>query len=181
MTTEYKIVTDITHPLYDKTYKEVLWWVKEYGHTLRYVKTQTPELCLTAIQTLPQAISFINPQFYKELGITLLAKYQKVYTIRMFYYQGKYIAGRSNLLNAKQALKYWNKNSLFTKAIIKNEIAIKYPAEEKLYFVVLLTEKNNKPVNINLIPVTYEEATLIKNKITTKKNKIVTLEEYNHC
>jgi hypothetical protein len=152
MTTEYQIITDTKNPLCGKTYEEVLKLVKEDGSLLKYVKTQTPEICLAAVkhceislgyikeQTLEiciialeqdtQVLQYIYPQFYKELGIELLATWY-IRTrpwYKLFYYQGKYHAGCRGPWTAKEALEHWsefhpNKDraALFTKAIIAHQ------------------------------------------------------------
>ena len=203
MDTKYKIITDTKNPLCGKTYEEVLKladntlfllsWVytqtpelclasvKRYGITLKYVEKQTLEICTAALKQNIIAVKYIDPLFYKELGICSLA----FHIWHLVYHQNSYYAGCHGPWSAEQALKHWNeyhhdqeRATLFTKVIIENEIALKYSPEEKLYFVVCVTEKTKERIKMHYMPVTHEEAIAIRSKITAFPSRALELEEY---
>ena len=45
---------------------EALKKVKKYGYTLRYVKEQTPEICLEAVKQDGDALRYVNPKIFKQ-------------------------------------------------------------------------------------------------------------------
>jgi hypothetical protein len=189
MTTEYKIITENEIDIfYLRTYEEVLASLKENGVNLRFLEdNQTLEMCKVALEREAidvEIFDAVKPEFYQELGIASIAKLAKsVY--KLYFYQGKYVAGCRGPWSADQALNHWNefhynpeRAKLFTKAIIENEIALKYPPEEKLYFVVSVTGSSGNRIKMNLIPIPHEEAIVLKSKITNYPTRTLELEEY---
>ena len=134
-----KNITDINNPFYGKTREEVQELVNEETFLLysiqntfglRYVKTQTLAICKWAIKQDTSALQDVDAQFYQELGIELLKEQHLVIGAgwKLFYYQGKYVAGCRGPWTAEEALEHWSefhpnqdRAKLFREAIIKHQ------------------------------------------------------------
>jgi hypothetical protein len=139
MTTEYKNITDINNPFYGKTRKEAQELVNEETFLLysilntlglRYIKTQTLEICKWAIKQDTAALQDVDAQFYQELGIELLKEQRLVMGAgwKLFYYQGKYVAGCRGPWTSEEALEHWSefhlnqeRATLFREAIVEHQ------------------------------------------------------------
>jgi transposase len=79
---DYRVITNPENPLCGKSYEEVLEMVKKDGCVLRYVKKQTPELCLAAVKQNGWIIQHIKEQ---TLEICLAAVQQNRWALQFVW------------------------------------------------------------------------------------------------
>ena len=105
--------------------------VKQNATALRYAKEQTLEICLVALSQRTDVLQSVDSQFYQELKIELLSEHKALFCSngwKLFYYQGKYVAGCRGPWTAEEALEHWSEHhpnqdraTLFREAIVKHE------------------------------------------------------------
>lgn len=89
------------------------------------VRDRTLDFSKTALIKNKHVVAYIDPKFYKELGIKLLAE---INSSKLLYYNGEYSAGCGELVTANWLLNYldkrpYNRSSaiLFKEAIVKHQ------------------------------------------------------------